>query len=139
ANPRGDDARHCQAAPGKLRLSGRNCRGRRHGRAPAGAVARAPSGGVMPDLVERRALAGELRADAQGKKLVGYAARFGVPASIGGAFTETIRAGAFRSTLAAKGDVLALVDHASDRLLARTKSGTLRLSEDAQGLAFSLD
>jgi HK97 family phage prohead protease len=35
--------------------------------------------------------------------------------------------------------VLALVDHDPGRLLARTKSGTLRLSEDSRGLAFSLD
>lgn len=36
-------------------------------------------------------------------------------------------------------DVLALADHDPARLLARTRSGTLRLSEDSRGLAFDLD
>ncbi len=90
----------------------------------------------FPDGLEVRRAA-ELRA--AGRQLVGYAATFGTRAAIG-AFTETIRAGAFRASLAAPGrDVLALVDHDPGRLLARTSSGTLRLSEDARGLAFSLD
>lgn len=92
----------------------------------------------FPDGVEVRH-APELRA--AGRKLVGYAARFGVPAPIGGpgGFVEEVRAGAFRASLAGKGDVLALVDHDPGRLLARTSSGTLRLHEDAAGLAFELD
>jgi Escherichia/Staphylococcus phage prohead protease len=36
-------------------------------------------------------------------------------------------------------DILALVDHDPHRVLARTRSGTLRLSQDARGLAFDLD
>lgn len=88
--------------------------------------------------VERRALLAELRAVA-GRRLTGYAATFGTPAKIG-TFTESIRAGAFANTLRKPGaDVLALVDHDASRLLARTASGTLRLSEDARGLAFDLD
>jgi HK97 family phage prohead protease len=89
----------------------------------------------FPDGVEVRATT-ELRA--AGRKLVGYAASFGVAAQIGG-FSETIQRGAFRASLATKGDILALVDHDPTRLLARTSSGTLRLSEDAKGLAFELD
>jgi HK97 family phage prohead protease len=90
----------------------------------------------FPDGLEVRAVL-ELRA--AGRRLEGYAATFNSPATIGG-FTETIRPGAFRATLAAPGrDVLALVDHDAGRLLARTGSGTLRLSEDARGLAFALD
>ena len=89
----------------------------------------------FPDLELRAAF--ELRA--VGRKLEGYAATFGTPAKIG-QFTETIRAGAFRASLLnPSADVLALVDHDPGRLLARTSSGTLRLSEDARGLAFSLD
>jgi uncharacterized protein len=89
-----------------------------------------------PDGLELRAVA-ELRA--AGRRLEGYAATFDTPARIGG-FTETIRAGAFRASLARPGaDVLALVDHDPGRLLARTASGTLRLGEDGRGLAFSLD
>jgi uncharacterized protein len=88
--------------------------------------------------LERRHLAIELRADAAGRKLAGYAATFGTPATIDG-FTETIRSGAFRASLAGRSDILALVDHDPSKLLARTRSGTLRLSEDARGLAFELD
>lgn len=84
--------------------------------------------------MEHRGLPSELRA--KGRRLEGYAALFGSEARIG-SFSETIRAGAFASSLA--GDVLALVDHDPGRVLARTRSGTLRLSEDTRGLAFSLD
>ena len=83
--------------------------------------------------LERRAVT-ELRAS--GRKLEGYAALFGSEARIG-SFTETIAPGAFRSALT--GDVLALLDHDQGKVLGRTRSGTLRLSEDTRGLSFSLD
>ena len=86
--------------------------------------------------IERRALAAELRA--KGRRLEGYAATFGTEARIGD-FTETIAPGAFRASLATGRDILALVDHDQARMLARTRSGTLRLSEDSRGLAFDLD
>ena len=89
----------------------------------------------FPNGLELRA-GSELRA--AGRKLTGYAATFGTPAAIGG-FTESIRAGAFTASLAVGNDVLALMDHDPTRLLARTGSGTLRLSEDSRGLAFELD
>lgn len=89
----------------------------------------------FPDGLERRA-ATEVRA--AGRRLEGYAAAFATPARIG-EFTETIMPGAFRASLAGKGDVLALVDHDPARLLARTSSGTLRLAEDSRGLHFELD
>jgi HK97 family phage prohead protease len=72
-----------------------------------------------------------------GRRLEGYAAVFASPAKIGG-FTESIRAGAFRGSLAAGGDILALLDHNPGALLGRTRSGTLRLSEDTRGLHFDL-
>lgn len=87
--------------------------------------------------MERRSVPIELRA--RGRRLEGYAATFGTEARIGGRFTETIRAGAFSRSLASGGDVLALVDHYPGRVLARTRSGTLRLSEDNRGLAFAMD
>lgn len=86
---------------------------------------------------ERRAATVEIRA--KGRKLEGYAALFNTPADIAGRFTETIRAGAFATSLKSGSDVLALVDHDAGRVLARTRSGTLRLAEDTRGLAFELD
>jgi hypothetical protein len=83
--------------------------------------------------IERRAFT-EIRAT--GRRLEGYAATFGAEARIG-SFVETIAPGAFRASLA--GDVLALMDHDGGKVLGRTKSGTLRLTEDSRGLAFSLD
>lgn len=74
----------------------------------------------------------------RGRRLEGYAAVFDKPARIG-SFTETIRAGAFSATLADRHDILALIDHLPGKLLGRTSSGTLRLAEDSNGLAFSLD
>lgn len=83
---------------------------------------------------EKRGATLEVRA--RGRRLEGYAALFGTEARIGST-TETIRPGAFKNALA--GDILALADHDPARVLARTRSGTLRLSEDARGLAFDLD
>lgn len=86
--------------------------------------------------IERRAAVLEVRA--AGRRLEGLAAPYGVETRIGN-ITEVIAAGAFSATLADGHDVLALADHDPARLLARTRSKTLRLSEDARGLAFSLD
>lgn len=85
---------------------------------------------------ERRAQSVEVRT--RGRRLEGYAALFGVRASVGGQ-AEEIRQGAFTGALASGQDVLALVDHDPGRLLARTRSRTLRLSQDSTGLAFDLD
>lgn len=89
----------------------------------------------FPDGTERR---GGVEIRAAGRRLEGYAAVFNAPAAIG-RFTETIRPGAFRTSLAAGADTLALVDHDPSRLLARTSSGTLRLAEDSRGLSFAID
>lgn len=83
--------------------------------------------------IERRTFA-EVRAN--GRRIEGYAATFGAEARIG-PIVETIAPGAFRASLAS--DVLALMDHDPARVLGRTRSGTLRLSEDSEGLVFSLD
>jgi len=74
---------------------------------------------------------------APGRKLAGYAAVFGQEIRVSG-FTEVIHSGAFKGALVGR-DILALVDHDPARLLARTKSGTLRLEEDTKGLRFELD
>jgi HK97 family phage prohead protease len=85
--------------------------------------------------IERRAFAAELRAS-RGRRLEGIVATFNVETRIGD-FTESIAPGAFRHSLA--GDVVALADHDATRVLARTKSKTLRLAEDSKGLLFDLD
>lgn len=88
----------------------------------------------MSATLERRQ-AIEFRSD--GRKLVGYAATFGTEAKLG-SIVETIRPGAFRASLVAGRDILALADHDPSKVLARTRSGTLKLAEDARGLAFEL-
>ncbi len=53
-------------------------------------------------------------------------------------FRELIAPGAFADALGANADVLTLRDHDSTLLLGRTKSGTLSLSDSAEGLRYSL-
>ena len=88
----------------------------------------------MSDNRERRSAPIEIRA--KGRRLEGYAALFGTEARIG-TFVETIRRGAFTKSLGS--DILALLDHDPSRMLGRTRSGSLRLSEDRTGLHFDLD
>ena len=87
-----------------------------------------------PDIERRGAAAG---VTASGRTLSGYAASYNDPTAIGG-FTERIAPGAFTKSLASGRDVLALLDHRADVLLGRTRSGSLKLSEDAKGLRFEL-
>lgn len=79
----------------------------------------------------------ETRAADEKRTLVGYAAVFNSEADIGGWWIETIAPGAFTETIS--GDVRALVDHDHGRVIGRTKSGTLRLSEDDKGLRVEID
>ena len=88
---------------------------------------------LLPPAVERRSFS-EVRSN--GRRLEGYAATFGSEARMG-SIVETIAPGAFSSALA--GDVLALLDHDTGKVLGRTRFDTLRLTEDSRGLAVSLD
>ena len=54
-------------------------------------------------------------------------------------FYERIAPGAFNKTLADGADVRALVEHSDQRLLARTKNGSLHLESLEDGLHFSFD
>ena len=79
----------------------------------------------------------EVRATDKGRTIGGYAAVFGSTADIGDSFREIIAPGAFASALSQ--DVRALIDHDSGRVIGRTTAGTLRLAQDATGLAVEID
>jgi hypothetical protein len=91
---------------------------------------------------ERITMQTELRAvtgDDGNFKLAGYAATFNSEAT-GLNFREMIAPGAFTRTLQSGEPVFLLVNHDTESLpLASTQSGTLRLSEDATGLAIEAD
>lgn len=71
-------------------------------------------------------------------KLVGHAAVFDSPTDLG-EFVEVIRAGAFTRSLTAPAGIMALFDHERRSVLGKVGSGTLRLWQDAKGLAFELN
>ncbi len=75
---------------------------------------------------------------ARGKTVHGFAAVYGAEARMGDTI-ETIAPGAFGPVLAGNPDVRALLNHDANIVLGRTKSGTLRLSDDPRGLRFELD
>jgi HK97 family phage prohead protease len=76
----------------------------------------------------------ELRAEGDGMTFVGYAAKFNSPSEDLGGFVETIEPGAFRRSLRSRNDVKLLVNHDTGRVLASTRSGTMKLYEDEVGL-----
>lgn len=90
--------------------------------------------------LERR-VAIELRAggDKKSPRLVGHAAVFNSASQDLGGFTEIVLPGAFKRTLTTDRDPLALVQHMPQLVLGRRSAGTLRLQEDARGLAFEID
>lgn len=77
--------------------------------------------------------------DSETNVIEGYAAVFDSPTDIWGMFTEIIAPGAFADAIASNDDIRALFNHDWNNVLGRTKSGTLRLSEDARGLKFEVD
>jgi len=100
---------------------------------------------LSPQLMEARDMADkeirtlmqdvQVREDDESEtvRVSGYAAVFDEETSIAGLFRETIARGAFTNAIQRNDDVVFLVNH--DGLpLARTRSGTLRLSEDERGL-----
>jgi HK97 family phage prohead protease len=72
-------------------------------------------------------------------KLVGYAAVFNSRSHDLGGFVEVIAPDAFNRTLKEFPDVLALIEHDTNRVLARTTNGTLRIAPDAHGLRIEID
>ena len=73
-----------------------------------------------------------------GSTLIGHAAIFNSPTTVWGMFREQIAPRAFRKSIK-ENDVRALFNHDVNVVLGRNKAGTLRLSEDAAGLAYEID
>src|SRR6266436_588302 len=95
---------------------------------------------------ERRIIASDVRCSpgAMGSdmRVTGLAARYMVPTKIAtrsGKFIERIMRGAFSHALDSKQDVAFLINHDPNRLMARVSSGTLRLRDTDEGLAFDAD
>lgn len=74
----------------------------------------------------------KIETDGETVKVTGYAAVFNQQADIAGLFREQIAPGAFRNAVK-RDDVVFLINH-EGLPLARTRSGTLKLSEDEHGL-----
>jgi HK97 family phage prohead protease len=94
----------------------------------------------MPQEIERRTVAtAELRVIPDGVlRISGHAALFDSISDDLGGFRERIRPGAFAESLA-QDDVRALINHDPNLILGRNRAGTLRLSEDGQGLKIEID
>jgi HK97 family phage prohead protease len=76
----------------------------------------------------------EVRAGSKDHVVVGYAAVFGQLSEVlDGGYREIIKPGAFCHSIVTD-DIRALLGHDPRQLLARNRSGTLKLSEDARGL-----
>lgn len=79
----------------------------------------------------------EVREDADGMHLEGYAALFNSRSENLGGFTETIQPGAFRASLKSRNDIKLLWNHDTGAVLGSTRAGTLTLTEDDKGLRVS--
>jgi HK97 family phage prohead protease len=98
---------------------------------------------MSESAIERRTVAGEVRADATDAgptTLSGYAAVFDVETVIEGwaSFREVIRKGAFADAIK-RDDVRGLFNHDPNYVLGRTANGTMRLREDDHGLHYEID
>ena len=80
----------------------------------------------------------DIRSAGGGDTLVGHAAVFNSETVIAGLFREQIAPRAFRKTIR-ENDIRALFNHDTNIVLGRNKAGTLRLSEDGQGLRYEID
>lgn len=93
----------------------------------------------MEEIERRSFQVEEIRADSgENARISGYAAVFNKLSDDLGGFREKIAPGAFSKSLLSA-DVRALWNHDANYPLGRSKSGTLRLDEDAKGLKFEID
>jgi len=74
--------------------------------------------------------------DEGGLKISGYAALYNRKSDNLGGFVEILRPGAFRKALESEPDVKALFNHDPSSIFARTKNGSLALTENQTGLKF---
>ena len=91
----------------------------------------------LPELKSLSAVRSERRSAPKPLNLVGYASTTEKPYDMG-PYDETVARGAFGKTLAENPDVQLTVNHGG-LPLARTVSGTMRLSEDRTGLLVDAD
>jgi uncharacterized protein len=77
----------------------------------------------------------EFRSEVQGDRLSGHAAVFNRHAEIAGGY-EAIAPTAFDEVLRSDPDVVAVINHDLGLVLDRTRTGTLKLAADSDGLAF---
>jgi len=94
---------------------------------------------MQPKSLETRTVPSTIQAENEGRRLVGYAAKFNSLSEDLGGFVERILPGAFSQSLEAGADVRCFVEHDQSKLLGRVSAGTLRLSEDEIGLRVECD
>lgn len=95
----------------------------------------------MTDFERRQFIVDKLQVETRedGKRrIMGHAAVFNQLSEDLGGFREQIAPGAFEEAIKAD-DVRALYNHNPDHILGRNLAGTLKLSEDARGLAIEID
>ena len=80
----------------------------------------------------------EFRVSDDGKKIVGYAAKFNELSPQYYGFKEKISPGAFTKTIK-EADIRALFNHDPNIVLGRNKAGTLKLEEDEIGLRYEIE
>jgi len=90
--------------------------------------------------VERRTITNDFEVRAAGgfTTITGYASVFNSLSQNLGGFVEQVSPGAFKKTIL-EADVRALFNHDPNYVLGRNKAGTLRMMEDAKGLAYEVD
>jgi hypothetical protein len=91
--------------------------------------------------VERRSVSFEMRAAMVDDKPVinGVAAVYNQETTIGNFFREVVQPGAFARVLSENPDVIAANNHDWAQVLGRTTNGTLHLSDQPDGLHYSID
>lgn len=95
----------------------------------------------MKDIERRHFILDEVRVETRedGKRrIVGHAAVFNQLSEDLGGFREQIAPGAFAEAIKSD-DVRALYNHNPDHILGRNMADTLKLAEDARGLAIEID